>query len=109
MVSTKQSILDSERVNLHAMNAEQQLCSTRRYLAQARYDHLMAWTELHYYAGTLRETDLPKVDEAFMRRDESQKFMRTRIFRKIPTYADDHQGEKSKINNQATVSIDQKI
>ena len=65
MVSTKQSILGGERVNLDALNAEQQLYSTRRDLAQARYDYLMAWTKLHYYAGNLRDTDLAKVDEAF--------------------------------------------
>ncbi len=68
VVSTKQSILGGERVNLDALNAEQQLYSTRRDLAQARYDYLMAWTKLHYYAGTLRETDLARVDEAFVRR-----------------------------------------
>ncbi|WP_347906063.1 TolC family outer membrane protein [Pseudomonas purpurea] len=65
VVSTKQSILGGERVNLDALNAEQQLYTTRRDLAQARYDYLMAWTKLHYYAGTLREDDLAKVDEAF--------------------------------------------
>ena len=51
VVSTRQSILGGERVNLDALNAEQQL--------------LMAWTKLHYYAGNLRDTDLAKVDEAF--------------------------------------------
>ncbi|MBK5301288.1 TolC family outer membrane protein [Erwinia sp. TH29] len=65
VVSTKQSILGGERVNLDALNAEQQLFTTRRDLAQARYDYLMAWTKLHYYAGTLNEQDLAKVDEAF--------------------------------------------
>ncbi|KAF2407444.1 outer membrane protein TolC precursor [Pseudomonas antarctica] len=65
VVSTKQSILGGERVNLDALNAEQQLYTTRRDLAQARYDYLMAWTKLHYYAGNLRDTDLAKVDEAF--------------------------------------------
>ncbi|RON09827.1 peptidase [Pseudomonas brassicacearum] len=65
VVSTKQSILGGERVNLDALNAEQQLYTTRRDLAQARYDYLMAWTKLHYYAGNLREEDLAKVDEAF--------------------------------------------
>ncbi|WP_256591618.1 hypothetical protein, partial [Pseudomonas sp. HMWF006] len=38
----------------------------RRDLAQARYDYLMAWTKLHYYAGTLNEQDLARVDEAFV-------------------------------------------
>lgn len=65
VISTKQSILGGERVNLDALNAEQQLYTTRRDLAEARYDYLMAWTKLHYYAGTLREEDLAKVDEAF--------------------------------------------
>ncbi|MDI2590109.1 TolC family outer membrane protein [Pseudomonas sp. N3-W] len=65
VISTKQSILGGERVNLDALNAEQQLYTTRRDLAQARYDYLMAWTKLHYYAGTLNEQDLAKVDEAF--------------------------------------------
>ncbi|MBP5103091.1 peptidase [Pseudomonas protegens] len=68
VVSTKQSILGGERVNLDALNAEQQLYTTRRDLAQARYDYLMAWTKLHYYAGTLREEDLARVDEAFGQR-----------------------------------------
>ncbi|MFJ2362329.1 TolC family outer membrane protein [Pseudomonas sp. NPDC087697] len=65
VVSTRQSILGGERVNLDALNAEQQLYTTRRDLAQARYDYLMAWTKLHYYAGNLREEVLAKVDEAF--------------------------------------------
>ncbi|WP_096511356.1 TolC family outer membrane protein [Pseudomonas izuensis] len=65
VVSTRQSILGGERVNLDELNAEQQLFTTRRDLAQARYDYLMAWTKLHYYAGTLSEQDLARVDEAF--------------------------------------------
>ena len=68
VVSTRQSILGGERVNLDALNAEQQLYSTRRDLAQARYDYLLAWTKLHFYAGTLGEQDLARVDEAFMPR-----------------------------------------
>ena len=68
VVSTRQSILGGERVNLDALNAEQQLYSTRRDLAQTRYDYLLAWTKLHFYAGTLREQDLARVDEAFVAR-----------------------------------------
>ncbi|MDT8905723.1 MULTISPECIES: TolC family outer membrane protein [Pseudomonas] len=70
VVSTRQSILGGERVNLDALNAEQQLYTTRRDLAEARYDYLMAWTKLHYYAGTLGEQDLAKVDEAFVTRGQ---------------------------------------
>ena len=65
VVSTRQSILGGERVNLDALNAEQQLYTTRRDLARTRYDYLMAWIKLHYYAGTLSEQDLARVDEAF--------------------------------------------
>ncbi|EPM98684.1 ABC transporter permease, partial [Pseudomonas syringae pv. actinidiae ICMP 18804] len=64
--STRQSILGGERISLDALNAEQQLYSTRRDLAKARYDYLMAWIKLHYYAGTLRDTDLARIDEAFV-------------------------------------------
>ncbi|MCY1428645.1 Outer membrane protein TolC [compost metagenome] len=66
--STRQSVLGGERVNLDVLNAEQQLATTRRDLAQARYDYLLAWIKLHYYAGTLREEHLARVDEAFVRR-----------------------------------------
>ncbi|MDU8274835.1 TolC family protein, partial [Pseudomonas syringae pv. actinidiae] len=64
--STRQSILGGERISLDALNAEQQLYSTRRDLAKARYDYLMAWIKLHYYAGTLRDTDLARIDETFV-------------------------------------------
>ena len=67
VVSTRQSILGGERVNLDALNAEQQLYTTRRDLARTRYDYLLAWTRLHFYAGTLGEQDLARVDEAFVR------------------------------------------
>lgn len=67
VVSTRQSILGGERVNLDALNAEQQLYTTRRDLARTRYDYLMAWIKLHYHAGTLNEQDLALVDEAFGR------------------------------------------
>ncbi|NER58932.1 TolC family outer membrane protein [Pseudomonas sp. MAFF212428] len=67
--STRQSVLGGERVNLDVLNAEQQLATTRRDLAQARYDYLLAWIKLHYAAGTLREEHLSRVDEAFVRAD----------------------------------------
>ena len=67
VVSTRQGILGGERVNLDALNAEQQLYTTRRDLARTRYDYLLAWTRLHFYAGTLGEQDLARVDEAFVR------------------------------------------
>jgi len=71
VVSTRQSILGGERVNLDALNAEQQLYSTRRDLAQARYAYLLAWTKMHFYAGTLGEQDLARVDEVFVPRERA--------------------------------------
>ena len=71
VVSTRQSILGGERVNLDALNAEQQLYSTRRDLAQTRYDYLLAWTKLHFYAGTLGEQDLARLDEVFVPRERA--------------------------------------
>ncbi|OLU23047.1 peptidase [Pseudomonas sp. PA15(2017)] len=68
VLSTQQSILGGERANLDALNAEQQLYSTRRDLAQARYDYLMAWTKLHYHSGNLQAADLAKLDDAFFTR-----------------------------------------
>ena len=82
MVSTKQSILGGERTNLDALNAEKQLFTTRRDLAQARYDYLMAWTKLHYYAGTLNEQDLARVDESF---GQAQKLDNTEDQRSQPS------------------------
>lgn len=56
VVSTRKSVQGGERVNLDVLNAEQQLATTRRDLAQARYDYLLAWIKLHYQAGVLSET-----------------------------------------------------
>lgn len=66
VVSTRKSVQGGERVNLDVLNAEQQLATTRRDLAQARYDYLLAWIKLHYQAGMLSETQLARVDEAFI-------------------------------------------
>lgn len=66
VVSTRKSVQGGERVNLDVLNAEQQLATTRRDLAQARYDYLLAWIKLHYQAGVLSETQLSRVDEAFI-------------------------------------------
>ncbi|MDF0732624.1 TolC family outer membrane protein [Pseudomonas entomophila] len=66
VVSTRKSVQGGERVNLDVLNAEQQLATTRRDLAQARYDYLLAWIKLHYQAGTLSEEQLARVDEAFV-------------------------------------------
>ncbi|MGP5741766.1 TolC family outer membrane protein [Pseudomonas aeruginosa] len=67
VVSTRQSVLGGERINLDELNAEQQLYNTRRDLAKARYDYLLAWVQLHFEAGTLEEQHLAQIDEVFLR------------------------------------------
>lgn len=46
------------RINIDVLNAQQQLYSTRRDLAKARYDTLLAGLKLKAAAGTLAEADL---------------------------------------------------
>jgi len=50
------------RINIDVLNAEQQLYSTRRDLAKARYDTLMNGLRLKAAAGSLREEDLVPVN-----------------------------------------------
>lgn len=66
--ATRKSVAGGERVNLDVLNAEQQLYSARRDLAQARYDYLRAWLQVHYLAGTLEASDLQKLDRYFVSR-----------------------------------------
>ena len=46
------------RINIDVLNAQQQLYSTRRDLAKARYDTLVNGLKLKAAAGTLTEADL---------------------------------------------------
>ncbi len=50
------------RINIDVLNAQQQLYSTRRDLARARYDTLLAGLKLKAAAGTLAETDLAELN-----------------------------------------------
>ncbi|MDD5297183.1 MAG: TolC family outer membrane protein [Rhodocyclaceae bacterium] len=50
------------RINIDVLNAQQQVFATRRDLARARYDTLMAELKLKAAAGTLNGTDLQKVN-----------------------------------------------
>ena len=50
------------RINIDVLNAQQQLFSTRRDLARARYDTIMSSLRLKSAAGTLREGDLEQVN-----------------------------------------------
>ena len=67
---SSQSALDSNklgyevgvRINIDVLNAQQQLFSTKRDLAKARYDTLMAGLKLKSAAGTLTEEDVETVN-----------------------------------------------
>jgi outer membrane protein len=67
---SSQSALDSNklgyqvgvRINIDVLNAQQQLYSTRRDLAKARYDTILNGLRLESAAGNLNEDDLLKVN-----------------------------------------------
>jgi len=58
VTATKKSVTGGERVNLDVLDAEQQLFTARRDLADARHAYLLARIQLKYFAGLLNERDL---------------------------------------------------
>jgi outer membrane protein len=74
--TSSKSALDSNRlgyevgvrINIDVLNAQQQLYSTRRDLAKARYDTLMNSLRLKAAAGMLSEADLTQFNELFERK-----------------------------------------
>jgi len=58
VTATQKSVSGGERVNLDVLDAEQQLFTARRDLANARHAYLLARIQLKYYAGLLSEQDL---------------------------------------------------
>ena len=74
-VVSSQSALDSNRlgfevgvrINIDVLNAQQQLFSTRRDLATARYGTIANHLRLKAAAGALREEDLEEVSRALVR------------------------------------------
>ncbi len=61
VTATSRSIKGGERVNLDLLNAEQQLYTAQRDLAQARYGYLLALLKLRADAGVLTAEDLRSV------------------------------------------------
>jgi len=53
------------RINIDVLNAQQQLYSTRRDLAKARYDTLLNGLRLKAASGTLGEVDLVELNALF--------------------------------------------
>lgn len=69
--NSSQSALESNRlgyqvgvrINIDVLNAQQQLFSTRRDLARARYETLLSGLRLKSASGALREDDLAQINE----------------------------------------------
>jgi protease secretion system outer membrane protein len=63
--ATEQSIKGGVRINLDLLNAQQQMTSVQRDLAQARYGYLAALLRLRAAAGTLSPADVGEVASYF--------------------------------------------
>lgn len=59
--ATRKSVLAGQRVNVDVLNAEQQLYSARRDLAEAKYTYIKSWISLLSDSGTLSEKDILQV------------------------------------------------
>ena len=64
--ATEQSVKGGVRINLDVLNAQQQLYTARRDLAQARYNYLISYLRLRFAAGTLNAEDLHRVAGYFV-------------------------------------------
>ncbi|NHZ78773.1 TolC family outer membrane protein [Massilia sp. CCM 8695] len=63
--ATEQSIKGGVRINLDLLNAQQQLFTAKRDLAQARYGYLLASLRLRAAAGTLGGDDVTRLASYF--------------------------------------------
>nr|WP_249671540.1 TolC family outer membrane protein [Pseudomonas sp. PIA16] len=63
--ATRQSVKGGERINLDVLDAEQQLYTSQRELAEARHAWLLADVQLRYLAGGLGEDDVVRLDGYF--------------------------------------------
>ncbi|MDF3886707.1 TolC family outer membrane protein [Cupriavidus basilensis] len=65
IASTRKSVAGGLRTNVDVLNAERQMYESRRDLARARYQYLLASVQLKYAAGTLMPTDIVALAEQF--------------------------------------------
>ena len=65
MTATEQSIKGGVRINLDLLNAQQQLYTSQRDLAQARYSYLLGLLRLRAAAGTLSGGDVHDIAAYF--------------------------------------------
>ncbi|NEX60903.1 TolC family outer membrane protein [Noviherbaspirillum sp. 17J57-3] len=65
VTATRQSVKGGVRINLDVLNAQQQVITAQRDLAQARYSYLVAYLRLRNTAGVLNVDDLNTVASYF--------------------------------------------
>ena len=65
--ATRKSVIGGQRVNLDVLNAYQQLFTTRRDLAAARYGYLLAFLKLKQAGGLLRLEDIESINTHFQK------------------------------------------
>ncbi len=65
--ATQKSIRGGIRINLNLLDAQQQVHTARRDLAEARYNYLLAYLRLQLAAGTLVLDDLTNIASYFTR------------------------------------------
>jgi protease secretion system outer membrane protein len=58
MKATEQSIKGGVRINLDLLNAQQQLFTSQRDLAQARYSYVLALLRVRAAAGVVGDSDI---------------------------------------------------
>lgn len=63
--ATEKSIQGGVRINLDLLNAQRQLSTAQRDLAQARYNYMLAWLRVRASAGTLAAEDVKLVTAYF--------------------------------------------
>lgn len=63
--ATRKSVIGGERTNPDVLDAEQQLYTASRDLAEARYGYLRAWVRLHQLAGRLDRGVLARLARSF--------------------------------------------
>lgn len=64
--ATQKSIRGGIRINLNLLDAQQQLHTAQRDLAQAKYNYVLAYLRLQLAAGTLAQSDLQNVARYFI-------------------------------------------
>lgn len=65
VTATEQSIKGGVRINLDLLDAQRQLSTTQRDLAQARYTYVLAYLKLRAAAGTLSGDDVREMSAYF--------------------------------------------